>query len=59
MKVPVPIEQNKYFNKKLEQDINAIKEDCKRTETELELFKAGIDRNIFYDLLRDWDYGGI
>jgi len=56
---PIPIEQNKYYNKKLEQDLNAIKEDQKNTEAELELLKAGIDRNIFYELLRDWDYGGV
>jgi hypothetical protein len=53
--MPVPIEQNKYFNKKLDQDIKAVKEDIKKTEVELELFKAGIDRNIFYELLREWD----
>lgn len=56
--MPEPIEQNKYFNKKLDQDIKAVKEDIKKTKAELELFKAGIDRNIFYELLREWDYGG-
>lgn len=29
------------------------------TQLDLELFRAGIDREIFYSELHKWDYGGL
>lgn len=55
---PCPIEQNKYFNAKLHENLATMQEEQHLTAEELE-YLNGTDREIFYKLLVDWDYGGI
>ena len=56
---PQPIEKNKYYNPKLDENLALMKDEQRIAAEELEVVRSGIDRTIFYDLLQDWDYGGL
>lgn len=57
--VPGLIEQNKFYNKSLVENLKLLEDERKIAEQDLEVVRAGIDRTIFYELLLDWDYGGV
>lgn len=56
---PVPIEKNKFYNKSLIENLKLLDDEKQIASQELEEIRATIDRKIFYELLLDWDYGGI
>jgi hypothetical protein len=58
-KVKVPVEQNKYYNKALVERLRLLDDQRENVKKELEGVQANIDREVFYELLLDWDYGGI
>ena len=56
---PATIKENKFFNKELDDKLVNMREEHQEVKDMLMLYQASIDRDVFYNEIYNWDYGGL